>query len=96
MTGKKIFGIILIIAAVLLHFLTGWAWWIKAIILVVGVVFLLCKGSVKKPVDVKEEIKTEPVTEEKPVGEAPTSEEASAEESSEENLGEKTEEDLNL
>ena len=73
MNGKKIFGLILIILAVLLHFITAWPWWIKLVILAIGIIMLLCKCKtcVKKEPEVPAEEK-EPEVEEKieePIGE---------------------------
>jgi len=65
MNGKKIFGLILIILAVLLHFITAWPWWIKLVILVIGIIMLLCKGKEccstdKKPAE-EEKVEEAPV-----------------------------------
>jgi len=102
MDGKKTFGLVLIILAVLLHFITSWPWWIKLVVLVIGIVMLLCKCKkcVKKETDasveekkpeVEENVEEPKVKEEPQTTETPEISEETAEEVVEENSSDTTE-----
>ena len=65
MDKKKILGIVLIVIGILLILFKVWAWWISAIIIVLGVVKIFCKC--KKCCVTKKEKVSEEKVEEAPV-----------------------------
>jgi|GEM_PF-2716099 hypothetical protein len=56
---KKIVSLVLLVAAVLIKFLTTWPVWIPILVLAFAVVGLFCKCKCKKCCDVKEEAPVE-------------------------------------